>query len=185
MSDTTYGTLLDRPKDAALGAFELRFVPLDFVVHWRRCGMTADYLAAAMAYAFEQREAAASVLSTVINELVENAVKFSDDKRTEARVSVVHHGDVVCIEAVNLTDERRAGELHAFARELERGDPETLFLERVARTTRPGESASGIGLLMLVKDYTARLGIRVRAVEGGRSQVTVQAMLTPEQVEAR
>ncbi|HEX8791144.1 MAG TPA: hypothetical protein VF765_09325 [Polyangiaceae bacterium] len=185
MSDTTYGTLLDRPRDEALGAFEIRFVPLDFVVHWRRCGLTADYLGAAMAYAFERREAAAAVLSTVINELVENAVKFSDDKRTEARVSVVHDGDVLCVEAVNLTDAKRAGELHAFAREFEHADPEAMFLERVARTTRPGESASGIGLLVLKKDYDATIGIRVRPVEGGRSEVTVQAVLTSEQVEAR
>jgi hypothetical protein len=184
MSDAAYGTFLDRPPSSALGRFEVHFTPLDFVVNWARCGLTADYLGAAIAYAFERRDAAALVLSTVANELIENAVKFSDDKRCDARITVLHYGDIVSVETVNMTDARRARELEAFAAELERREPEAMFRERVARTTRPGESASGIGLLVVKKDYSAALGFRLRAL-GDRSEVTVQAALTSEQVEAR
>ena len=61
------------------------FVPIDLVREWSRCGQTADYMARYLAYDFADRETAASVLSTVINELVENAAKFSTDKANPRR----------------------------------------------------------------------------------------------------
>jgi hypothetical protein len=39
-----------------LSTLELRLLPLDFVMHWHRCGPAADYFAAHLAYTFDNRE---------------------------------------------------------------------------------------------------------------------------------
>ena len=84
-----------------LGELSVTLIPLDLVTEWARCGQTADYLARFLAYDFEKRELAASVLSTVVNELVENAVKFSSDKTLPAQIVVRQFGDRISITTSN------------------------------------------------------------------------------------
>lgn len=160
----------------------LSLVPLDYVAEWRRCGDTADYLARFVAYNFEDRETAASVLSTVINELVENAVKFSDDKHAPARLLVRHYADRVQVDAANRTSVERAARFASVLAELVDGDPEALFARRVADPPETG--GPGIGLIMLRKDYGATLGVRMTP-SGADREVEVQVTIPSREVEQR
>jgi len=132
-------------------AVELR--ALDLVAHWKRCGLTADWLAPYFAYDFEPeaRDAAQNVLATAVNELLENAAKFCADKRSTLRLSVRHHGDFIRIETMSVADDARTAAFRAVLEELGRADLAELFARRIEHPQEPG--SSGVGLVILKKDY--------------------------------
>jgi hypothetical protein len=167
-----------------LSELALSFTPLDYVTEWSRCGDTADYLARFFAYNFEDRETAANVLSTTINELLENVVKFSDDKSRPSRVRVLQFDDHVRVETTNGTS---AAQARVFAGVLERivvADPEELFAALVAAP--PPTGGPGIGLVMLRKDYAAELSVRIDAAAGRQGhEVEVVVCISNAEVEQR
>lgn len=162
----------------------MRLSPLDLVAHWGRCGMSADYMASYLAYDFENAAGAQNVISTVLNELVENIVKFSSDKRIEVTASIVHYGEFVCITTENVTNATRATELALTMEQLVSQDLDELFSALVERTVATKEAVSKLGLLTLIKDYKAQLGVRIAPRPAtDLSQVVVQVSLDVEGLE--
>jgi hypothetical protein len=158
---------------------------LDLVAHWRRCGMSADFLAGYMAYDFENRPVATNVLSTVINEVLENAAKFSADKRRQVRILVAQEGDVVRIEATNVVRPAQAEALRARLTEVLASDPEEKFLQHMENAAQAPPGAPGIGFVVLRKDYGAQLGARIVPRDDGLLDVSVQVAVPSAQVDER
>ena len=186
MNEATFiGDFSDGPSAAALTSVDIELRALELVVHWRRCGLTADWLALFFAYDFEPeaRQTAESILSTVINELLENAAKFCADKQRLVRVAVRHHGEFVSIETVNVASGAHAARLRETIEELTRSNLDELFTRRMQTKNAPG--ASGIGLLILKKDYAVRLGAKLTPVGGDEWNVEVRVELSLGQVEPR
>jgi hypothetical protein len=167
-----------------LSKLALTFLPLDYVMHWHRCGLAADYFAAHVAYTFDNREAARAMLATVVNELLENAVKFSSDKSQPASLSFDHFGDWLAIETKNRTDARRAAALNALSADFAAQSAETLFLARIASTAGT-DTSSGLGLLVLQKDYGVRLTIECQPIADEQYEVFVQALIHTQELEDR
>lgn len=162
----------------------LKLSPLDLVAHWGRCGMSADFMASYLAYDFENAASAQNVISTVLNELVENIVKFSSDKRIAVTASVVHYGEFVCVTTENVTNAARSAALASTMEELVSQDLEDLFSAQVERTVSSNEAISKLGLLMLMKDYKAKLGVRISPRPASDlSDVLVQVALDAEGLE--
>src|SRR5688500_12769974 len=148
------------------------------VVQWRRCGVVADYIAEYLALSFEQPSHAQSVLSTVANELVENAVRFSAEKARPIRVEARHRGEVVELLVSNMAAKNHIRGLEALFADLGRGDLMSVFRERVEARTR-----GGLGLLILAKDYGAVLGAMLAPdEEEDRTPVTIQVVLPTEEL---
>jgi hypothetical protein len=159
-----------------LSELSVTLVPLEVVAEWRRCSETADYLARYFAYDFDDREAAAIVLSTVINELVENTVKFSGDKSAPGEIVVRQFGNRISITTTNLAHPAQAETLRAAVARIAVGDPEALFAERVAHPPEVG--SAGIGLIMLRKDYDARMDVRTSPDAARADLVRVEVEVT-------
>ena len=167
------------PPEPSLSALDLEVLPLDLVTEWRRCGMIADFMADYMVHAFEHRAVARSVLSTAMNELVENVAKFSADTRTPARVAVRHHGDVVHLETRNAAADRHVEHLRRLLRDLARGDAVAVWRARI-------EERLGLGIAMLARDYGATIGARVVPAEDGASfTVWLRVAMSAAEVEQR
>jgi hypothetical protein len=167
------------PPSRPLSALELEITPIDLLTEWRRCGMIADFMADYMARHFEPRETARSVLSTVLNELVENAAKFSADKRAAAHVSIRHHGEVVHAEIRNETTDDRVDELREVLSALVRDGATAVFRRRM-------EDRRGLGLALLARDYGTTLGATVEAVGAeGKIEVCLRVALSAAEVEQR
>jgi hypothetical protein len=157
---------------------------MDFVVQWNRCGITADYLADYLAYAFERRDVARSVITTAANELLENAAKFSSDKKSAVRISARLRGDSLELEVENVADADHVDALTAVLDALSRGEAASLFASRIESNER-----GGLGLIILARDYAARLGARIVSANGGSLDqtfsVTVRASIAADEVEQR
>lgn len=179
MSDLVVLGEFPEPPSPPLSAIELEVVPLDLVTEWRRCGMVADFMADYMVHAFEGRDAARSILSTVANELVENAAKFSADKRAAARVAIRHHGEVVHAEVRNLATGKHVEDLRAVLADLARDDATAVFRRRL-------EDRRGLGLALLARDYRATVGATVSSDgAGGKITVCLRVALSAAEVEQR
>lgn len=167
-----------------LGSADVELVPLDMIAHWDRCGATADWAANLLAYNFDHRAAAANVLSTVINELLENAVKFSSDKRRPIRLRVAQRADRVLIETENTADvaQARVLEAHVAAMFADRG---ALFGRLVARAAAGEVGAPGIGLLVVRRDFGATLGVELSPLDDDEHLVRVRVTLGAASLEQR
>ena len=169
-------------SERPLSELSLSLVPLAVVAEWSRCSEAADFVALYFAHDFGDRELAGNVLSTVVNELLENAVKFSSDKSVTACLTVREFAERMSITSRNVASAGQAAAFgHAVAR-LADGDPEEMFAERVA--SPPETGGAGIGLIMLRKDYGARVGVRITPSDGdGAAFVDVEVESDNREVE--
>ncbi len=164
-----------------LTSLDLGFPALDLVVQWHRCGMTADYFADYLACSFEHKETARTVLSTIANELLENAAKFSGDKKRWVRIVARHFGSVVEFATESDAEQRHLVGLEGLLGELAHESAEVLFARRVEARAR-----NGLGLLILAKDYRAKLGARLMPPDAeGLVHVTLHASFPVEEIEQR
>lgn len=165
-----------------LSELSLSFVPLAVVAEWTRCSEAADFVARYFAHDFGDRELAGNVLSTVVNELLENAVKFSSDKSIPARLTVREYAERVSIVSRNVASPRQAAAFGDAVARLAHGDPEQMFADRIALPPETG--GAGIGLIMLRKDYGAKVGVRVTPSDGdGAAIVDVEVEIDNREVE--
>lgn len=181
-----YGAYNEEEKDAETDSRIDFVVPLELMDHWQRCSMVSNFLASTHAVGFQNREKVSSLFSIIINELLENAVKFSRDRSKLIMLSLKQRKHDVCIEAINTTDETQATRLNAFIKRLETESPEDLYihqLENIAVIDNP--QLSGMGLIMLLHDYNAHLGIRIvpRIDDSHCYDVSVSVALEHETIE--
>ncbi len=179
MSDVkVLGTFWEAPARPPLCAVSLDLVPVDLLTQWRRCGMISDCFAEYLSYAFEHRDVARSILSTVVNELVENVAKFSADKLAPARLTLEHHGATLLVESRSVSDPVHVGRLEEELAELAAGDAAAVFARLLA-------DRRGLGLALVASDYRAALGATVTPAGAGLSTVCLRAALPASEVEQR
>lgn len=179
MTELTLGEFPPR-NGLQLTGMQLEVSALDLVTQWKRCGLTADFVAAFVACSFARRETAQSVLSTAVNELVENAAKFGVGPGS-LRLTVRLYGDALEIETRHRSDAASVTGLEQVFAELQMGSAADAFARRVVRPV-PG----GLGLVMLARDYGATLGARLGPPDAeGLREVVIGASMHLDQVEQR
>ena len=154
----------------------------DMSHNWRRCGLTADFLARYYSYYFPyrekatdriSRETAENTISYILNELIENTAKYSDaeDKGVEIRISL-RESDIL-FQVSNHVTEQRAESFLRLARGLLEGNAEELYVTQLEKNT----DSSGLGYLTMINDYGVNLGFRVDKPGEAATRVTVQASM--------
>lgn len=104
-----------------------------------------------------------NTVSYVGNELLENAIKFNEDiQHHKVKFGIRFLADVentAVIFTKNNVTIQRVEKFQAFIQELLRGDPQELYVKQIEKTAADENSeASGLGLLTLINDYSAKLG---------------------------
>jgi hypothetical protein len=158
------------------GEICLSFIPLDLVTEWSRCGETANYLAGYLAHDFEKREIAGNVLSTVINELIENAAKFSFNKQLAAHIVVRQFDDSISIVVTNNVTASQADSFLKAAKRIGTADPDALFAEGLAYPPETG--SAGLGLILLRKDYGAHLEVEAEPDREHKDLMSIRVELS-------
>jgi hypothetical protein len=163
--------------EAQLG---LSLRPIDLTTHWRRCGLLSDTVAGFIAYAYchgslDEAPAHITGISTIFQELLENAAKYSRKRESDIRVRLCHFAGTVLLEIQNAATRTMAA---GFERHVERllatDDLDNMFLEAL-EASQKNEIQSGIGLLLLLKDYDVKIGVRFESDARG-TQITIRAV---------
>ena len=165
MSDAfVFGLYAEEPSDDSKKNVDisLDFVfPLELVSHWRKCSLASNFLANYDMFKFEHQKKAQVVLSTIINELIENAVKYNADQNKLVSVSLQKKTTEITIETMNSTTKESTEKLKKFIETLHTKSFEDLFMEAFEKITLSDANESGLGLLTILKDYHGKLGIKV------------------------
>lgn len=152
------------PADLAIGMREsisrvrLFDGPLD--LSWHHCATTSDFIADLFALRFQSsrndyREVR-HCIGYLVNELIENAVKF----RVPGEIMIessIDSGNFK-VKVSNVVDGETAVEFQNLLSEITVGDPGELLIRWIeANAADPETTRSGLGLLTLMSDYGARL----------------------------
>jgi hypothetical protein len=156
-------------------------------LQWNHCSLTADFLSHYYAVFFPRdgdrgelvdRGDMRHSISYLMNELVENAVKFRAGG--DVQICGGFHADDLVFLTMNQIDRPSEVRFRSLLEEITSGDPQQRLLARIEHNAMTHDSkASGLGLLTLMSDYQARLGWRFEAVghEAGLSRLITMARL--------
>lgn len=140
--------------------FCLKLMAEPLELSWHHCGVTSDfigeYFSRACRKGIDPLDARHSI-SYMINEILENAIKFRHGGDVELVGSL--EAETFEIRIVNLIDETTAKSFQGHLAKLLERDPGELLLERIEENALdPDSSGSGLGLLTLMSDYGAKMG---------------------------
>jgi hypothetical protein len=180
MTERIYGDFEMIPDDLPPEArLELTVTAIDLTTQWQRCSAMSDLVAAYIAYAYHIRREmhtfhVYSSISTIFQELIENAAKYSRQREASIRVRVKHYNSVVRIEVQNDATIGTGERFEQYVKTLFASDLEELHAQIVEDRSRDG-TQSGVGLVLLAKDYPVSLGFSFRRVGDEREVITVRA----------
>ncbi len=157
-------------------SFTVRFLPLDMFDNWQRGSVLSDFTATYFRHNFP-RDEEFGLISTVVNELVENAVKFTTNNSLPVELTLKKAPRRMLIQAANTVPVHRCQPFMAVCRELFEKDLDELYMERI-KQDRTDSDASGLGLLLIRKDYSSKLSFEFRFDENNTARVTATAELS-------
>ncbi|MGB8688781.1 MAG: DUF6272 family protein [Microcoleus sp.] len=171
-----FGEFIDQfpPEHDSL---ELTFTPSSRPIkqRWRNNRLSAHFVADYLSSFLPVDEEDASsekrikqskgAVSYVANELLENAIKFTDDTssyKVRFGIHFIEDIDVIAvIFATNYAKSETANKLHEFIKELlSSDDPTELYLQQLEKNAETDSETSGLGLLTMINDYSAKIGWR-------------------------
>ncbi|RAP31846.1 hypothetical protein DID76_02215 [Candidatus Marinamargulisbacteria bacterium SCGC AG-414-C22] len=136
-------------------------VPMIYIDNWKKCGLVANFFGQYQSVSFKKhREKVNSILSTITNELLENAVKFACDKALEIHLRLKKQSDTISIETYNVSTKENAEKLIKFTETLAKDTPENIFLKTIEENSTK-EEMSELGLITIFKDYSDQIGIKI------------------------
>lgn len=175
-------------KDAALESLLLCFSPslLPLQQRWRNNGLSADFLADYVTTFFPKDEAdpasaarqstVKGAVSYIANELLENAMKYSEGGDLPITIRLVLQADRILFEETNATSAGSSESYRRFIDELQKNDPADIYFHKVEAMAVSGD-ASGLGLITMILDYAATLAWRFDTTPEGGEAVTTQVCL--------
>jgi hypothetical protein len=130
-------------------------------LNWHHCSVTAEFLGdfyalRCAAVSLDAHDARHSI-GYLANELMENAVKFRAPGDILIESSLA--GSRFELRISNLIQEATSARFQPLLAELTSRDPGELLIERIEANAEDAASGgSGLGLLTLMNDYSARMG---------------------------
>lgn len=156
---------------------------------WRTNGLSADFLADYLAVFFpgdeDQPEAIAkqeqiqSTVSYIANELLENAMKFSDHSSPMSiRIELQLYLSKLVFLVTNSIKPAAVQRYQAFIAEVTSCDPNEMLLRQLEQIAEESTlKRSGLGLLTMLNDYSAKLGWKFETIRETPEVITVTTMV--------
>lgn len=177
---------------AQKSAITIRLFPGNLKMRWSQCSILTDFLTAYFtssedrpasdeARMDDDHEEFMSAFAYVMNELIENAVKFGAQGNIDAGVGI--KDDEIVVLVANSILASHAAEFQAVLEEITSDNPSAILVRRVEQNVvddpEMQSRGAGLGLLTLMSDYNARLGWRFEpaAAHGDRVIVSTMARL--------
>jgi len=161
---------------------------------WRTNGLSADFMADYFSTFFPGKESITteanlqaevkSAVSFIGNELLENAMKFTDETSDyPISLTLQMHIDRLVFLATNSVNTQSVHKFQAFVQELTTSDTEELYIRHLEqngsdeRDSLQDSSVSGLGLLTMINDYQAKLGWKFEAIQNKPEAIAVTTMV--------
>jgi hypothetical protein len=148
---------------------------------WRTNGLSADFLADYLAVFFpgdeddpetmNKQEQIQSTVSYIANELLENAMKFSDHSAPMSiRIELQLYLNKLVFLVTNSVRADVMKNYQVFIQEVLNSDPGDMIVRRLEQIARENTlKSSGLGLVTMMNDYSARLGWKFAVPETSKA----------------
>jgi hypothetical protein len=164
-----FGDFVDAPSTSnefLVIGFSPSSIPLK--QRWRNNGLSANFMADYVTTFFPKSEDDSealirqseikSAVSFIANELLENAMKFSDDASPyPIKIQLFLNSENLIFFVANSISSEAQVSFKNYIRELLDSDPQEMYIRQVEQNLE-NEHQSGLGYLTMVNDYLAKLG---------------------------
>lgn len=155
---------------------------------WRNNGLSADFMADYFATFFPGDEESTrknskqveikSTVSYIANELLENAMKFSDETAlAPVTLTLQMQENKITFTATNTVPPEKLSNFQSFLEELTTSDPSELYLQQLEKNAMDEGIGSGLGLLTIMNDYLAKVGWKFQPAHTQPEVMTVTTMV--------
>ena len=143
-------------------------------------GFIADYLIAFLPVnenepgALDKRNKTLGAVKYVTNELLENAMKFTDEN-SQFPISIKFElrTDCLIFIATNAINPQAIPSFQGLIQELTVSEPSQLFMQRLERNSKDNWHSSGLGLITIMNDYMGKLGWKFETIQQQPEIITV------------
>jgi hypothetical protein len=189
--NTIFGDFLhDLPpsQEYLILSFSPGSIPLQ--QRWRNNCLSADFLADYLSTFFlnddddkesnnQKQMEIQSAVSYIANELLENAMKYSN-KMSESPISIQIHLnlDLIIFQITNSIEPNNLTNFQNYIKKLLESDPDELYLDMLENNAiNNTQENSGLGFLTMVNDYNAKLGWKFEMLSKKSTEMGVTTMV--------
>ena len=148
------GDKIDFEKDIE-STFSFSFLPLDIFDNWTRASSLSDFIGDYFGSYFDNK-ASHNLISTIFNEFIENAVKFTKNNSLPIILIVKKRDNDILCRITNTIPKHRKTAFISTCNNLFSKDLDQLFIEKIEEGAKDSRK-SGIGLILLKKDYNVKI----------------------------
>ena len=184
-----FGDFVEKPPNQE--HLTLSFTPSAIPVQkrWRNNGLSADFVANYLCTFFADTNGKNTVnrrqleiksaVSYVANELFENAMKYCDENTSyPITFQVQLETDKIFLFVDNSVIPARAEKFKKFIEELLNSDADELYIELLEKNADEDNlTSSGLGLITMITDYSAKLGWKFQTIDQSSPLMTVTTMV--------
>lgn len=155
---------------------------------WRTNGLSADFLADYVMTFFpggderdmriEKPEEIRASINYIVNELLENAMKFSDESSPyPITVQIYLYPETIAIITHHGITRQQQAKLEEFIDNLQKSDPAELYFQQLEKNALEDSSDSGLGYLTILNDYDAKLGWKLETITEPTAAIALTTMV--------
>lgn len=150
---------------------------------WENNSLSADFIASYLTTFFtgneEQREEIKYIVSYVANELLENSMKYNDySSEHPITIELNLYKEDLYFWVTNSINPNETTEFKSFLIKLMNSDPEEIYFQQLEELAEDDSNgSSGLGLLTMINDYSARLGWKFKTIQSDPNVTTVTTMV--------
>ena len=148
--------------------------PIEHIQDWNKCSLIANFFAEYQAESYPDKKAEViSILSTIINELLENAIKFSHNTAHLLKITLKKSSNSIIIETENITDNKHKNKLQKTLQDIKSTDPEKILLEKITQNHKKSQNSSEIGLLNIMTHFNGKLSMTTKQISNSNYSAIV------------
>lgn len=184
-----FGYYVDKPLSQ--DQLTLKFSPSSIPIkdRWRNNGLSADFMADYLTTFFpkndndpsenQRHSEIKSATSYIANELLENSMKYCDySVRYPISIQLQLDADQIRFFVTNSIPKASVESFKSFINELMVSDPSEMYFRQLEINAENEEStASGLGFLSMINDYSAMLGWKFDTIDTKPEIITVTTMV--------
>lgn len=151
---------------------------------WQNNGLSANFIADYLVAFFpvdenelgalDKRNKTIGAVKYITNELLENAMKFSDETlHFPVSIKLELRIDCLVFKTTNAINSQAVSSFQALIEELTTSDPSELFMRRLEKNTVDNWNTSGLGLITIMNDYSAKLGWKFEIIKQPLEMIAV------------
>jgi hypothetical protein len=155
---------------------------------WQKNGLLADLLADYVAIffltdvsdssSFKRQKKIKGIVSHIANELLQNAMQYNDETFDDINIQLQLRNDRLVLYVTNSLPPSQVEKFQSFLQKLLNTDPEELYVQQMTQSMEDENmTTSGLGLVMMIQDYGAKLGWKFEIVQTEPEIMAVTTMV--------